>query len=116
SRVRVVEAPGREPLVPRRDIHGIPIKACPDLFDHGVDKSKIAVTTDAEVEEAKRDRIGDLLVEALEESGQVRAGRVTPNELLVVEQSIAEPDEVVDVEIQQPTSVKERRIDPVGDP
>src|SRR5262249_19863029 len=117
SRVRVIEVSQRKPHVPGRDIDCSPVEASHDLVDEGAQKSKIRLVSsaDPQVEEAEGHGVGELLVEPLQEPHQGRPGGVAPDEFVVVEQSVAESDELVSAEIEQPAPVEETGVDSVGD-
>src|SRR5262249_14545255 len=111
SRVRLIEASQRKCLVPGREIHGGSFEAADDLGDDGVDESKIrrAALADSQVEEAERQGVRELLVEPLQEPHQGWPDGVAPDELVVIKEAVAESDQIVNREVEQPAPVEEAR-------
>ena len=96
----------------------LPSRRAGDLVDRRLEKAQVRRPPAAqpEIEESERHRVGDLLIEALEEPGQRRVGRVALDELLVVEEPIAQLGQLVDGQVEQAAPVEIGGIDPVRDP
>ena len=71
-RVRIVEPADRERGGPGRRVSGLAVETGPDLVDHGLEETEIrrSLASQPEIEEAEGHRVGDLLIEPLEEPGQ----------------------------------------------
>ena len=68
-----------------------------------------ALSVEPDVEEAGHEGGPISLVDALEQAGQARVGRVALDELLVIEELVAQRRERVEGQIQEPATLEVRR-------